>query len=379
MRSLVFCTILALLSQPAWGQGLTPIHGSSGGRPVIAFTSDETPAAPVPAPAPYSESIAPQTDYFGPAARGVGAWGVASLLYATADFIYMDRSNDSNHREIVIDADNGNSLLTTRDLGYDFEPGVRATVGLRRPPCGALCSAWEFSYVGVFDWDDSATVYGDNNLSAAGDVGFVVNGFTLAEAMRTSYSSKVHSGEANCFRCICNYCCCNHHRRVDWLWGVRYLKLDEDLTLLGNNVNVADAIYNIDTDNNLYGAQIGGRIRSFHGRWGWEVTKKIGLFANDLSQRQNIVDELGVNDVLYRSASASGDDVAFLADLNVSAIYKVSQRCGLRFGYNLLWIEGVALAANQLDFSDRVDSGSYIRKGDGTFLHGFNVGLEVNW
>jgi hypothetical protein len=384
MSRLVCCIILALLSQPVLAQGLTTVPNINGGRAVIAFASDSQPSgtgavAAVPSPMPYAEEIAPSTDYFGPGTgRNVGWWGVPSLFYATADAIFWDRDNDSYHRSMVINANSGNTLLSTRDLDYNFEPGVRATIGWRLPCC-RLCSAWEFTYLGVFDWDDSASVVGDNDLSAAGDLGFVVNGFTLAESMRTSYSSKVHSAEANCFKCICNYCCCHYHRRIDWLWGVRYLKLDEDLSLLGNNENVAAALYNVDADNNLYGAQIGGRIRSFHGKWGWEVTKKVGLFANDASQRQYIVDELGVNDVLYRSGSASGDDVAFVTDLNVSLICQVCRSAGLRFGYNLLWVEGIALAPNQLDFNDLANSGNYLRTGDGSFMHGFHVGLEVNW
>ncbi len=383
MRGLISCAILVMLSHPVLGQGLSYVPGSNGGRAVMAYASDQAPTSfgagsVVPAPVGSTTSVTPLN--FGPPVRGGGGslLGVASQIYAAADFIYMDRNNDSYHRSIVVDANSGSQLISTQDLDFDFEPGVRATVGWRSPCCW-LCSAWEFTYLGIFDWDDSATVVGSDNLSAAGDLGFVVNGFTLAETMQTSYGSRVHSGEANCFKCFYNHVDCDHFRSIDWLWGLRYLKLDENLSLVGNNDAVAAALYDVDVNNNLYGAQLGARIRSFHGKWGWEITKKIGVYGNDESQRQQIIDELGVNDVLFRTASASGEDVAFVTDLSASVVYHVSRHCGLRCGYNLLWIDGVALAANQLDFNDLIDSGTSLRDGDDTFLHGLHVGFEVNW
>lgn len=52
----------------------------------------------------------------------------------------------------------------------------------------------------------------------------------------------------------------------------------------------------------------------------------------------------------------------------------------LRGGYNLIWIEGVALGGNQLDFTNTTDSGRGIgTSGSGLFLHGANVGLEAHW
>jgi hypothetical protein len=68
-----------------------------------------------------------------------------------------------------------------------------------------------------------------------------------------------------------------------------------------------------------------------------------------------------------------------VGDLGLSLLLRMSSVCGLRCGYNLLWVEGVALAPDQLDFSDARRSGTYVRSGAGAFLHGFNLGLEVGW
>jgi hypothetical protein len=44
-----------------------------------------------------------------------------------------------------------------------------------------------------------------------------------------------------------------------------------------------------------------------------------------------------------------------------------------------MWIEGVATAPDQLDFTDTSTSGSHVVSNGGLFLHGANVGLEARW
>ena len=308
---------------------------------------------------------------------GSSAWH-ASPLYATVEALFLDRDNDNFARPLVIDATNANTLLSTTDLGFDAEPGVRATLGIRRAPC-CQCSDWEFTYLGAFDWNAASSVSGTDSLALPGDLGFVVNGFTLAESITTQYGSQLHSVEANCIKRVCEHCCCSCYKRVDWFAGFRYLSWDEDLGLLGNNQGVADANYTVDTTNNLYGAQIGSRIRSYRGCWGWELTGKAGLFANDASQRQLIVDELGVNDFMLRNASGNGSGTAFVGELGLSTLVRLSDSCGFRGGYNLLWVQGLALAPDQLDFTDTASSGTGLHRSGGSLLHGFSVGLELGW
>lgn len=49
---------------------------------------------------------------------------------------------------------------------------------------------------------------------------------------------------------------------------------------------------------------------------------------------------------------------------------------GIRAGYNLIRLAGVALAPDQWDFTDTLTSGSQLVGGGGLFLHGANLGLE---
>jgi len=75
----------------------------------------------------------------------------------------------------------------------------------------------------------------------------------------------------------------------------------------------------------------------------------------------------------------NGGSAAFVGELNLTGIYQLNQTWGLRAGYNLMWIEGVALAPAQTDFTLTSTSGTGLNRGGGLFLHGINLGLEARW
>jgi hypothetical protein len=52
---------------------------------------------------------------------------------------------------------------------------------------------------------------------------------------------------------------------------------------------------------------------------------------------------------------------------------------GLRAGYNLIWLDGLALAPDQWDFSNTPASGTSLVDGGSLFLHGANLGVERRW
>jgi len=69
--------------------------------------------------------------------------------------------------------------------------------------------------------------------------------------------------------------------------------------------------------------------------------------------------------------------VAFVGELSLVPMYRLNNSWTLRCGYNLLWIEGVALAPDQLDFSIAQTGGQDTN--GGIFAHGVNVGLEAHF
>jgi len=332
-------------------------------------------------------------------------------VYGYAESLFLQRTNCSDEQPILVNLrrpdgsvappNEGTPVLSTRDLDFGFDPAVRVLLGHRLHDGWAL----EGGYLGFWDADTSAYTEAPNDAAIytfPGGLG-TVNVPSDFDRVWTSYSSAVHSGELNLVHC--NGCCepCGKGlgewdskdkgsnvvspcQTFEWLVGVRYLNLTEDLKIYGEreqttgggDTGIESSIYDIGTSNNLYGAQAGARFRRWGQKLGWEATGKAGLFASDTQQEQYVTDY--PDGFLVRPlTSASDDGVAFVGELNLTGIYRLNDVWNLRAGYNLMWITGVALAPDQLDFSGELPAGNQISSNGGLFLHGVSCGLEARW
>lgn len=178
--------------------------------------------------------------------------------------------------------------------------------------------------------------------------------------------------------CGCDQECC---QSVEWIAGFRYINLDEELNIVAQRDvigAVEEGTYNIRTSNHLYGAQVGARLRRTRGEFGWEATGKVGIFGNDVEQVQTAIDF--PNFPLRPTVSSRGGEVAFLGELNLSALYQLSEVWNVRAGYSVMFIDGLALAPDQLDFNfATTPNGNQLHDGGDLFLQGVNVGLEARW
>jgi hypothetical protein len=268
-------------------------------------------------------------------------------------------------------------LLVERCDG--FNSGVRALVGFQL--CG--CVPVEFGYFGLFDSVASLEYLPVQGVNATlpGPLGAASNVFQDGVTVRTDYRSRIQGAEVNFPCCFC--CedpCGDYARSREWFVGFRYLSLREDILISGAKPVgrlIETGYYDANSRNNLYGGQFGVRLRRCWGQFSCEGTGKVGLFCNQAGQEQVVVDY--PNFLLRSPVSGNGENVAFVSALNLTGIYQINETWGLRAGYNVMWIEGVALAPDQLDFSFASTSGTGLNTAGGMFLHGVNVGLEARW
>jgi hypothetical protein len=301
------------------------------------------------------------------------AANLCPCAYGWAEGLILSRDNRAEDDELVLDVDTDEELLEVGDLDFDATGGLRVGYGFRTH-CGW---GWEFGYLGVFDHSAKESVELDDGLMLPGDLGLQVNDFFEADEVDVKYSSDIHSFEANrvCC-CCCSDGCCG--RSVEWLAGFRFLSLDEEFSINADDFDEGESEYEVETKNRLYGGQVGTRLRRCRNRWSFETTAKAGLFGNDMEQQQDPIDDFP--GFRFRDGEESHEsDLAFVGDLNFSAIYQLNCVWGLRAGYNLIWIEGVALAPDQLDFDNGPDAGEGLEDGAGVLLHGFNFGAEARW
>jgi hypothetical protein len=262
------------------------------------------------------------------------------------------------------------SLISTDDLDFDVAGGVHAGFGIRT----GSGSAWEFEYMGVFDENSSEFVALTDQLALPGNLGLATNNFYFADEVSVRYESQIHNAEIN--RVFSHYA--DSSRSVEFLYGFRYLNLNEDFDIVSTDFQESTSTYDVHTNNNLFGAQVGSRLCSRHGRWTWEGTGKAGIFGNAAEQHSDPIVDFPAF-VIRPGRSASEGNVAFVGDLNLTGIYQLSSVWGVRAGYNLIWIDGVALAPDQLDFTNTPTSGKGVSTDGGLFLQGVNVGLEARW
>lgn len=298
-------------------------------------------------------------------------------FYVSGEALLWFRDNASINQIVVIDEDITDAdypVLGTGNLAFRVEPGMRVQVGSNMNAC-SKCTAWEFDYFGIFDWDATATVQGDNELGIFGDLGLLVNNFTGADEVRLDYSTRLHNIEMNCVKHWGQNCC----ESLDLLTGFRFAWLGEEFNINSMDDDQGATDYNIATENHLYGYQIGARVKGERPRLGWEATGKAGIFGNHAEHDQLISTDFPPPTFPRPRQSKSGGSLAFIGELSAKMVYRICQDWSLRGGYSVLWIEGVALAPDQLDFTFTPTSGHGLNTNAGLLVHGANVGIEARW
>jgi hypothetical protein len=159
---------------------------------------------------------------------------------------------------------------------------------------------------------------------------------------------------------------------LTWLAGFRWLAFSERLERRSTG-GIQYEKYS--TVNYLCGGQLGADVRlwSRGGPWSVNSIGKVGLFGNSATSRFEVVQAIPF------PGSANHDaQLAFVGELGVIAAYQWNERLRLRGGYELLWIEGVAVAGDQ-PAALNIFSGEGINSQGGAFFHGFTGGFELIW
>jgi len=291
--------------------------------------------------------------------------------YAQADAIFFTRDNESGNQPLVLldgnQPNQSNVLLGTPDLDFNWQVGPRILLG--REWDGFRI--FEASYFGIYNWHDSHTILGNNNLNLPGDLGLVGNlDFFDADKAVATYDSMVNNAELNYVHSFAG------NPNLAWLIGLRYFELADKFNLTFTDNQTGSSAYKISTYNNLFGGQIGGRVGHACSKWSYDLTGKAGVYGNYIHSSQIVQDFSGFTE---RNATTTGNQLSFLGELGLNGSYEFSPNWSLRGGYQVYWVEGLALAPNQLDFTDTPTSGTTLNKTGGMFMHGAHAGLMARW
>jgi hypothetical protein len=136
---------------------------------------------------------------------------------------------------------------------------------------------------------------------------------------------------------------------------------------------------NIKTSNNLFGFQLGGGMTYETDRWNVSLFSKHGFMVNDARATTNLTftdpdDGSVANNNFGRDLHENG--LSYLAQGGVTARYHLRPNLSLRVGWEFMYITGLALAPNQIDFNPAANQ-LHIT-GDG-FYSGVTAGTEFYW
>lgn len=324
----------------------------------------------------------------------------SSCWYFLAEGMALKRDADGDRDFAAIRVDHdgdpmtpdvSRTVLGTQDLNFEFPAGVRALVGRRLGDWYGV----EFSYFGLFDSAESAAVR-NLDANAGGGIGNLfspfsdfgnnppggIPGLDFNRLASISYLSNMDNFELNLRRTVVMP---PEILQVSLLVGARHMEIDERFTYFtASDIPLGFGTTNfvgVDTDNDMYGVQVGA-LFEFQVEPSWWVDTEIKgvLFDNQVSQATNYINRVDGFESTFPSGR-SEDRTTWALDLAVTLSGQVNPWLTFRIGYQAIWIDGLALASeNFQDNWSLLTSGPPQLNHDGkTVYHGPHIGITGVW
>lgn len=277
-----------------------------------------------------------------------------------ADGLVLFR-NPADNRQLVNTSPAGRELLNTSDLRFETEPGFR--LGLSR----RLSCNWdlEMVYFQADDFDATNTVFHPGLLTFQAP-NFIAVADGAVAGMNFTYNSRLYNTEINLKRHV--------GPAVVLMGGFRWIELSEEFSGSFVTATAKDAFWITDVNNHMYGFQVGAEVKIWDRGGPLTVlgTGKAGIYSHH-------VDQTSESPRIDEALVASKSHAAFVGELGMMAVYQVSRHVVLRAGYEMLWLNSIALAPEQIDSTDFGSGVAAVNTGGDALYHGLISGVEVSW
>ncbi len=267
------------------------------------------------------------------------------------DIPALQRST-TRSQPLFVDGQQQPLLNSQTDLNFPVQAGLQLDL-IRQ-----LSNGWELEF-GLFSIDgwvahnwvpgQSYMVIGDDSIfSSDGDA---------------RYRSSLSTFEVNLRR--------QWTENIAFLAGFRCGSLDERYTAWGGHHN-DEWLFTSNPTNSLFGFQIGTDLKLLtRGPLSIGGSCKAGIYGNAIEQRSRLA-----NYYLEGRLEESVGQVAFLGEVGLTATYQFTPRFSAKVFYQAAWLEGVALAPEQIGGTDFLTGTVAINPDGGLFYHGGGLGLE---
>ncbi|MGQ9562244.1 MAG: hypothetical protein ACUVTH_01835 [Thermogutta sp.] len=298
----------------------------------------------------------------------------------------------------------GAELLNVNNLGFDVAGGYETRVQYYLGnDLENRDQFFEFVYWGLNEWKDELSVRGQRltydpggNSFTAGNLFTFYNftDFNYADLHRIRYESEINNFELNWWfkprprpdrlALLPNgkwQRQCQPGTYFNYAFGLRGLSFDEGFIFASSGSIVSaggtDALEGRQTiiaKNDTFGFQLVGELLFRRHRFEWGARVKAAPMFNWAEQTTDITLAHSPGHVVRY---AKDDDVCFMGEVTILASYRILPRMRAFASYDMMWLDGVALAPEQLDFS--LQSPGVINDNGTVFFQGVSLGFDVVW
>ncbi len=266
----------------------------------------------------------------------------------------------------------GVPLFDAQDFDFDYESGVDTSFVYDRG------GRWQIE--GRMLWieeTDSTGMYFNGPLGGALAT-TPPTFYTGAANALVTYRSELQSMEAN----LRGYL----DGPLRYTVGFRYLQYDESLNanLAAFPIGAVGALVDAGSENKLYGLQVGVASNALFcvPQTGFRIDgfAKTGVSDNSAKSRLSLQQPPGA---FLGTAMDADQELAFISELGLYGSVSVTRNISIRAGFQLLWMEGLALAPEQIPVTGRLNAGGVtptsIDLDGGVFYQGWNAGVTGHW
>lgn len=267
-----------------------------------------------------------------------------------ADGLLLWQGNIASRPLLIGNA--GQTLLDANQADTPTSAGPRYRIGFDID----RCHAFEGIYFRVEDFESEVTIPGGTPTNLP---------FTAPLQPATLLTAgRIQSAEFNWRR--------SNGSVITWLMGFRWVEWAQAMAVVDNVATPASGVAAF-AGNDLYGSQIGADMLLWNGWPRFRLTgnSKAGIYGNRCYLQAAGIPAGG-------PSAVDGREVSFFGEAGLVADVGVTSWLTWRTGYNVYWLTGVALPADNLA-ADMFTAGSTLNTGQSVLLHGVTTGLEARW
>ncbi len=177
---------------------------------------------------------------------------------------------------------------------------------------------------------------------------------------------------------------------VEFLYGLRFLRIDNSMSALGLGSILADSNWTSEVENKMFGPQVALRLGATKGRWS---VRTQGRFMAALNVRDaslegtmgSLLQPLRVNNPLYfnpTSFAQYDSDIQFspLGEIRLDAVFHVTKKFAVNVGYTGTYATNIGYGDNMVAYT--LPSLTLRQLADldtqHFFSNGINFGFEIN-